>query len=139
MLSYYNVYMEYYFNDNLDYYTQVDRKAPANYNIGPLLKPSILDKLAQSLIKHKIDISNLVTLAQYLIEKIIPFLDTASKGVIFDKVLSGQLDWHLIKVILPYADYMIDPIEAAVLDGALPYEVMGMIEAEGYAEYVSNT
>lgn len=117
-------------------------------NLAPLLKPSILTKMASGLSKQGIDISNIVTLAEYLndegvikllenatfdtinddlLEKLIPFLDEKSKGTIFEKILDGKLDWHMIKVLLPYAEYMTSQIEAAVVEGALPKEVIRII------------
>ena len=98
--------------------------------------------------KQNIDISHVVALAQYLndesvmnllensdidpmneelLEKLIPFLDTESKSVIFEKILIGELDWHMIKAILPYIDYMMSQIEYAVLEGWLPYEFLDMV------------
>ncbi|MDD5701104.1 MAG: helix-turn-helix transcriptional regulator [Dehalococcoidales bacterium] len=117
-------------------------------NLAPLLKPSILSKMAIGLSKQGIDISNIVTLAEYLnddgvikllenatfdtinndlLEKLIPFLDDKSKGTIFQKILDGEIDWHMIKVLLPYAEYMISQIEATVVEGALPWEALDVI------------
>jgi transcriptional regulator with XRE-family HTH domain len=114
-------------------------------NLAPLLKPSILDKLSAGLSKKGIDISNIVSLAEYLnddsviallenttfdtisdelIEKLMPILDEKSKSTIFQKILDGEMDWHLIKSLKPYADYMSDQIEAAIIEGAIPWEVM---------------
>lgn len=123
-------------------------------NLAPLLKPSILSKMAAELGKQGIDISHIVTLAEYLnddsvmnllenatfetisgdlLEKLIPFLDDKSKGMIFEKILNGEVDWHMITVLLPYAEYIMSPIEAAVVEGALPWEALdamheGMLE-----------
>jgi len=107
-------------------------------NLAPLLKPSILNRMAQGLGKQGIDISNIVTLAEYLsndsvlkllenatfdtindefLEKLIPFLDDTSKSIILEKVINGELGWHLIKTMLPYIEYMTQQIEAAVVEG----------------------
>lgn len=80
-------------------------------NIAPLLKPSLLDKMAKGLAKHGIDISSIVSLAEYinddtvvklleiatydiinenLLERLIPFLDGNSISVIFQKILEGD-------------------------------------------------
>lgn len=117
-------------------------------NLAPLLRPSILTKMAGGLSKQGIDISNIVKLAEYLnddgvitllenatfdtinddlLEKLIPFLDDKSKGTIFQKILDCEMDWHMIKALLPYADYMMSPIEAAVVEGALPWEVLDVL------------
>lgn len=117
-------------------------------NLAPLLKPSLLDKMAEGLGKQGIDISNIVTLAEYLsdksvlkllenatfetvnselLEKLIPFLDEKSKNSVFEKILDGKLDWHMIKIMLPYAEYMTSQIEAAVVEGALPKEALTML------------
>jgi transcriptional regulator with XRE-family HTH domain len=109
-------------------------------NIAPLLKPSILDKMALGLGKYGIDISSILTLAEYinddtvvrllenatyeklddtLLAHIIPFLDDNSISIIFQKILDGELDYSLIKVMLPYAEYIYPQVEAAVLYGGL--------------------
>jgi SAM-dependent methyltransferase/transcriptional regulator with XRE-family HTH domain len=122
-------------------------------NLAPFLKPNILTKMAAGLSKQDIDISNIVTLAEYLndesvikllenaafdtindelLEKLLPFLDEKSKGAVFQKIIDGELDWHMIKVLLPYAEYMTDQIEAGVVEGALPNEVLEMLHEYAY-------
>ena len=117
--------------------------------LAPLLKPSVLEKLSASLVKQGIDISTLVSLAEYLsdetvvkllenatfdkiddglISRLIPFLDDRSKSMIFQKILDGEMDWHLIKILVPYADYISSPVEAAVIDGALPWEALNVLD-----------
>lgn len=49
------------------------------------------------------------------------------------------MDWHFIKVLLPYADYITTQIEAAVVAGALPWEVLDILngyhwDKNGYKE-----
>lgn len=110
-------------------------------NVAPYLKPSLLEKVAEGLKKHDIDISKLVALAEYmndksvsmllektsfdtldenLLEKFVPFLDDESKYKIFEKVLNGKLNYNFIKIILPYTnEYMVSQIEAAVVYGVL--------------------
>lgn len=123
--------------------------------LAPLLKPSILGKLSNGLTEQGIDITNIVQLAEYLsddtvvkllesatldsisdelLEKLIPFLDDRSKGTIFQKILDGEMDWHLIKILVPYAVYMMDPIEAAVIEGALPWEALAVLK-DGFGVY----
>ena len=96
-------------------------------NLAPLLKPSILTKLSHQFEKQGIDISDIITLAEYLydesvvkliekatfddindelLEKFIPMLNHNSKEAIFQKILDGEMDWHFIKALLPYADYI---------------------------------
>lgn len=127
-------------------------------NLAPLLKPSILAKLSHKFAKQGIDISNIVILAEYLnddailtllesasfdtisdelLEKFIPMLNYDSKEAIFQKILEGELDWHFIKDLLPYAEFLTTQIEAAVVAGALPREVLTILnnyywEKNGY-------
>ena len=117
-------------------------------NLAPLLKPSILTKLSHQFEKQGIDISDIITLAEYLndesvvkliekatfndindelLEKFIPMLNHDSKDAIFRKILDGEMDWHLIKALLPYANYITTQIEAAVVEGALPYDVLNVL------------
>lgn len=117
-------------------------------NLAPYLKPRILANMAKGLSKQGIDISNVVRLAEFLndegfasllekatfesadpdlIERLIPFLDEKSKLQVFQKILDGEMDWHMIKVILPYATYFSTHIEAAVMEGALPWEALGVL------------
>lgn len=118
-------------------------------NIAPLLKPSLLDKMAKGLAKQGIDISNIVTLAEYmndgtvaklmenatfdtlneeLLERLIPFLDSYSNTVIFQKILDGELDYRLIGVMLPHAEYMTAQVEAAVLYGGLDKKALEILK-----------
>lgn len=120
-------------------------------NLAPLLKPSVLDKMAENLMKQGIDITNIIKLAEFmndesivkmientdcddlnpiLIEKLVPFLDENSKNMIFERILDGKLDWHLIITLYPYYDYMESQIEAAVVEGAIPYEALKLIRVE---------
>lgn len=118
-------------------------------NIAPYLKPSLLEKVAEGLKAHDIDISKLVVLAEYmndksvamllenttfdtldeeLLEKFVPFLDDESKYKVFEKVLDGELNYNFIKIILPYTnEYMISQIEAAVVYGVLDSTVLNII------------
>lgn len=71
--------------------------------------------------------SSLDGITDELLEKLIPMLDVGSKDAIFHRILDGEIDWHFIKVLLPYADYLTSQIEAAVVEGALPWEVMDIL------------
>lgn len=124
-----------------DLCSKLDKQCIADIvNIAPLLKPSLLDKMAKGLAKHGIDISSIVTLAEYinddtvvqllenatydtinenLLERLIPFLDGNSISIIFQKILEGEFDYRLIRIMLPYAEYIYPQVEAAVLYGVL--------------------
>ncbi len=112
-------------------------------NLAPLLKPSLLGRLAESLAPHGIDISSLVSLAEYLADedtvsvlghagegqldpvllgKLMPLLDVHSRDQMFARILDGTLDWHLLELIGPYVSR--SQIEAAVVYGALPWEAL---------------
>lgn len=67
------------------------------------------------------------TIDDELLEKLIPFLDEKSKYTVFQKILDGEMDWHFIKVLLPYAEYMASQIEAAIVEGALPKEALNVM------------
>jgi transcriptional regulator with XRE-family HTH domain len=134
-------------------------------SLAPLLKPSVLAKLACQFEEQGVNISNIVTLAEYLndeavvrliksanfddisdslLEKFIPFLNIESKEAIFEKILSGEMDWHFIKALLPYADYITTQIEAAVVAGALPWEVLDILndyywDSNGYCQKQNNS
>ena len=114
-------------------------------NLAPLVKPSMLGTFSKKLRNDGIYISHIVSLVQYyndndilkmvhsaeyatlndeLIEKIIPFLDAASKEAMLKKIIEGECDWQLVKVLLPHMEYLASQLEAAVMEGALPKEVL---------------
>lgn len=118
-------------------------------NLAPFLKPSLLGRLSDGLRKQQIDISGIVSLAQYLsddkvtallenaafdtvsdelLEKLMPFLDGHSKETILRNIIEGKMDWRLIKTLVPYATYMITQIEEAVMEGALPREALKVMQ-----------
>ena len=120
-------------------------------SLAPLLKPSVLRTLSEGLLGQGIDITNIVELARYLsdtnvldllekasfenvdavlLEKLIPLLDEQSKQNIFERILDGEMDWHMIRTLIPHMKYMEPQIEAAVIEGVLPYEVIGMLHEE---------
>lgn len=117
-------------------------------NLAPILKPSVLAKLSENCKKQGIDISSIVELSEYLndemvvsllekadfqlindelLKKLLPLLDIKSKSMIFEKIIDGEMDWHFIEILLPYAEYLTSQIEAAVIEGALPNEVLDII------------
>lgn len=117
-------------------------------NIAPLLKPSLLDKIAKGLAEHEIDISSIVSLAEYinddtvvkllenatydtinenLLERLIPFLDGNSISIIFQKILEGELDYKLIRIMLPHAEYIYPQVESAILYGGLDEKALEIL------------
>ena len=114
--------------------------------IAPLLKPSVLDKLSKGLHKHGVDITNLMELAEYLsdettvalienadfsalppdlVRRLAPFLNEASRMALIESIFNGTLDWHLLRYI-PCNRFI---IEAAVIEGALPWEALTVLPA----------
>ncbi|MCL2097019.1 MAG: helix-turn-helix domain-containing protein [Oscillospiraceae bacterium] len=116
-------------------------------NIAPLLKPSVLEKVAKGFKKHNIDISGLITLTEYLkdetfiellenadfdildkniVEKFMPVLDDVSKNNLFEKIIDGEIDYHFLEIYLPYVDsyYIQSQLEAAVLAGTIPWDAL---------------
>ncbi len=117
-------------------------------NLAPILKPSVLTKLSENCKKQGVDISSIVELAEYLndetvvslmekadfqsindelLKKLLPLLDIKSKSMIFEKIIDGEMDWHFIEILLPYAEYLTSQIEAAVIEGALPNEALDIL------------
>ena len=60
-------------------------------------------------------------------------MDEKARYNVFEKILDGEMDWHLIRILLPYAEYLSSPLEAAVMEGALPWEALEMLN-EGRKE-----
>ena len=117
-------------------------------NLAPLLRPSTLEKISSKLAAHGVDISKVVELSQYLndsgtaemirnasfdslngeaeaslMEHLIPLLDEKSKTALFGKIIEGELDWHYLKMMMPYITYLDSQIEAAYVEGAVNEEV----------------
>ncbi len=112
--------------------------------IAPLLKPSTLDKLSRGLHKHGVDITNIMELAEYLsdettvalienadfsalppdlVRRLAPFLNVASRMALLESIFDGRLDWHLLRYIP--CDRSL--IEAAVVEGVLPWEALAVL------------
>jgi len=119
-------------------------------NLAPYLKPSVLSRLSSGLMKQGIDISNVLSLVEYLNEsstvamlenirfeevspellgKLMPILDYDAKYLIFQKIIDGEMDWHFLNLMVVYMDDIISYIEAAVIEGALPWEALHMRRA----------
>ena len=122
--------------------------------IAPLLKPSVLERASVGLARRGIDVTHIVELSEFLndktviamlenatdvessdelVSRLIPFMDEKARYNVFEKILDGEMDWHLIKILLPYAEYLSSPLEAAVMEGALPWEALEMLR-EGLKE-----
>ena len=122
--------------------------------VAPLLNPSILEAASVGLAKRGIDVTHIVELSQFLndrtviamlenateveasdelVSRLIPFMDEKARYNVFEKILDGEMDWHLIRILLPYAEYLSSPLEAAVMEGALPWEALEMLR-EGWEE-----
>ena len=130
-----------------------------------ILLPSTLEKISEQLKTQGVDISKIVDLSAYLndkltaealenasfdnlenseafglMEHLIPLLDEKSKTTLFSKVIEGELDWHYLRIMMPYITYLRWHIESAYLEGALPAEVMTWLneaiadEARGWTE-----
>lgn len=110
---------------------------------------SVARRISEGLSSHGIDISKIVEFIEYLndekvaealetsdfekldeglLEKLLPLLDDSSKQIIFEKILDSEIDWHFLKKLIPYARNMRDQIEAAVVLGALDWEVIKFID-----------
>lgn len=115
--------------------------------IAPYLRPSVLKAIAERLAPQGIDISDIVALAEYLndesvitllsrtdgcadeelLGRLMPLLDDRSKMAVWEKILDGELDWHMVSALLPYAEAYQSQMEAAVIDGALPWETLDLL------------
>ena len=125
---------------------------PKNINdvikLAPFIKPSILEKLSVHFQNQEIDISNIVSLSEYLnhksilkllenanfdtinselLARLVPMLDIESKHIIFKNILERNIDWRFLEILLPYTEHLISHIEAAVIEGALPMDALGVI------------
>ena len=83
----------------------------------------------ENIARGNADISQIISLAEDDLAKILPMLNSDSKEALLQKVLDGEMDWHFIKVLLPYAGYLAEQIEAAVVAGVLPGEVLNILNA----------
>ncbi len=109
--------------------------------LAPLLRPSTVAALAERLQADGLDISEMVRLSEYLSDAgnerlfalrdcrdlteetltyLLPFLTYDSRLVILDKILEGELDWHLLRPLR--VDRSL--VEAAVIYGVLPERVL---------------
>ncbi len=122
--------------------------------IAPLLKPSVLERASVGLARRGIDVTHIIELSEFLndksvlamlenatdveasdalIQRLIPFMDEKARYNVFEKILAGEMDWRMIRILLPYAEYLTSPVEAAVMEGALPWEALQTLR-EGWEE-----
>ncbi|MBR4895678.1 MAG: helix-turn-helix domain-containing protein [Clostridiales bacterium] len=118
-------------------------------NLAPLLRPSELERISAKLKTQGIDMTDVVELSRYLsdestaalirsasfdsiegeeemdfISHILPLLDEKSRTALFGRVIEGELDWHVLKILAPHTLYLLSQAEAAYLDNAIPKEAM---------------
>jgi len=48
--------------------------------------------------------------------------------VIFQKILDGELNYRLIRIMLPYEEYIYTQVEAAVLYGVLDEKALDILK-----------
>ncbi len=82
---------------------------------------------AETVVWEKMEKGNADIDAEEL-KKLMPLLNSKSKEAIFQKILNGEMDWRLIKILIPYADNLTSQIEAAVVAGVLPGEVLDILQ-----------
>jgi len=63
-----------------------------------------------------------------LLSRFLPILDNNSKNAVFEKILEGKLSCEFIRYLIPYASHLFSHMEAAVIDGALPNEVLAYMK-----------
>jgi len=111
----------------------------------------MLDKVAEGLKKHNLDISSLVSISEQMadgdfieilekadfdildrniLEKFMPFLDDISKKNLFAKIVDGEIDYHFLEIFLPHVDpyYVAEQIEAAVMAGTIDWDALAILE-----------
>lgn len=118
-------------------------------NLAPLLRPSELEKISSKLRPQGIDMTEVVELSRYLSDEstaalirsasfdsiegeresefvahILPLLDEKSRTALFGRVIAGELDWHVLKILAPHTLYLFSQAEAAYIEGAIPEEAM---------------
>lgn len=120
-------------------------------NLAPLLKPSVLSKLAESLSKSGLEIGQLLSLSEYLndadteklmksvsfdsiadmdealLERILPLIPYSSY-TLFRMILDGELDERYLN----YLDISRTLVEAAVVCGALSTEALDIQSRRSY-------
>ncbi len=123
-------------------------------SLAPWLKPSILNRLAESMGKQGIDISALLNLSEYmteadtrklmqnvtfdslsdmdplLLERLLPLLGPYASETVFHQIIEGELDYHYLEMFFDYSWQ--SQVEAAVVYGALPEEALDIMKRNHY-------
>ena len=129
-------------------------------NLAPLFKPSVLNKLAESLAKQGLNISHLLSLAEYLnetdtgklmklasfdsladtdmnlLEHLMPLLGPYAADTIFQKIIDGELDYHFLDLLGSYSS---SAVEAAVVFGIIDGDALNIMRRNNYARHRSET
>lgn len=122
-------------------------------SLAPLLKPSVLSRLSDSMAKQGIDMSGITALAEYLndtdarkllqsvsfdslsemdpnlLERLLPLLGPYAADTVFQKILDGELDYHYLELLGNYSN---SAVEAAVVFGALDAEALNIMRRNNY-------
>ena len=122
-------------------------------SLAPLLKPSVLSRLSDSMAKQGIDMSGITALAEYLndtdarkllqsvsfdslsemdpnlLERLLPLLGPYAADTVFQKILDGELDYHYLELLGNYSN---SAVEAAVVFGALDAEALNIMHRNNY-------
>ena len=109
-------------------------------NLAPLLRPSDLEKISAKLKPQGLDMTAVVELSRMLrnvrfdsvdgaeemefISHIMPLLDEESRFTLFTRVINGELNWRVLKILAPYTSHLLSHVEAAYMEGAIPEEAM---------------
>jgi transcriptional regulator with XRE-family HTH domain len=73
------------------------------------------------------DISILIKIAKVFSVTLDELINLGSQSEILQRILDGEIDWQLIGELLPYMESVTQHLEAAVFEGALPNEVIAVI------------
>ena len=61
-----------------------------------------------------------------------------TKYTLFEKILIGEVDWHLLGALIPYSGMPTSQVEEEVIEGALPWEALGLVN-KALNEYKKNS
>lgn len=122
-------------------------------NLAPLLKPSVLTLLSDSMTKQGIGMSQVLSLAEFLnesdtqklikavsfdslaemdmnlLERLLPLLGPYAADTIFQKIIDGELDYHYLEML---GGYSVSQIESAVIYGVIDSDALNIIRRNAY-------